>query len=436
MTYPQDQNVPNSGASPLPQGDSRSVPKDPTQASQLSKEPEIPQSPVSAISQDPSFEDLFARTSGSPSVQDRLSPDASVYQTGRDNFYDNVPSIFPEDETEEPKHIEPQGKQQESPLKFSPEIQEGEILSGTQLKPESHQETDPLLQEESPQETFYDRLKDTLDEANINVSKIISYSVGCLVLIAIFGSSIYFGLKWWQNRSIVTEKSKVEEPQEEEPQMVEKPFSRDLALDIGLFIGRELGSFSGFQDKSLSIAFLLGTEMKRFQKRFIQQVDILRSMRNMVKTDLKAYLDQSRDRAKSLDDYANAMNDQKSEAVKVLSELESLIALFETEFHNNESTQAEYEQRFFLALQNYRGRESQELLEKFVMFGRDQVEVRAWFYALRSLRDSYKRVLAFMDKKIQDISLNRKALISGVQVVPVEGSDLNLVITPQSLEGE
>ena len=65
--------------------------------------------------------------------------------------------------------------------------------------------------------------------------------------------------------------------------------------------------------------------------------------------------------------------------------------------------------------------------------GEQVVNIRAQYLARLKLVEYYELVLTSMERRINDIDLNEEALIKGIQVVEIAGSDLDLIIQEDEL---
>lgn len=331
----------------------------------------------------------------------------------------------------------------------APKVEEGEIVSpevksekpeephgGSEAKIEEDAKDQPF---ESASENFVEKLRDTLVEAGINMQKVRSYFIGCVIFAVIVVVFIFGGMKGYrflkQKFEALPEGSG--EVSEEISQEGAKPLSVfPEPLGSALLLGQEKGAFKGFPNPSLSIAYELGAETERFQKRFVQQVEFLNEMRSTVKTDVFRLLDQSRQREKALADYMTALVEQENEGRKIFEEIDALIRLMEVRFTNAVEAKTLYETRFFEFLKNLQGRESDEMLQGFIEMAQEAAEAKAEYNALSKLKAHYETVLRWISTRRTTIDLNTEALIKGVKVVGVEGSDLELILTPESLSKE
>lgn len=369
----------------------------------------------------------------------------------KDDFYKNMPPIFPEDSQEDtdfppfvpPSKVpEPEKKEEIHPTK----ITEGEVVSSQEVKeaasPESSEES--LLEEDlgelkdSSFAQFREKFSTLLQDAHIGPRQIGIYCGGCLILVLLIFGAVWGIQKWFLAET--PEPAEIVQDIPSEP-VISPEQKEDPALSTAQFLGLEPGSILQWKDVSLQSAFLLGTESERFEQRFTQHIQFLKKVKNALQTDLFQYLSQSRDRSRSLDDYVRDLEKMLEEGSRNTREIESIMELLQTQFENDTAAKNDYEQRFFAALDSLSGDEAQEFLEKFVEIKKSQVELQAQFQAYKRLKEGtgaknqkgsfYDKFLRIIARRLKDIDLNRDALIKGVKVVELEGSDLDLVVSPE-----
>ena len=156
---------------------------------------------------------------------------------------------------------------------------------------------------------------------------------------------------------------------------------------------------------------------------------MLRELKNTLDIEVFKYLDQTRNRRNALDEYLEKLQHLERQGQEKLSEIDDRIKLLTQTFDNSAPTKEEYEQRFFEAIATLSGEESYQWLNEFIVVKRDMVEVRARYRALNRLKELYIVILEKARLKEKAIALNMEPLIKGVQVVPIEGADLNLLIS-------
>lgn len=68
-----------------------------------------------------------------------------------------------------------------------------------------------------------------------------------------------------------------------------------------------------------------------------------------------------------------------------------------------------------------------ENLNDFVDVSQEQVEIKAQYQSRQKLYELIYNALLYLNARIEDVTLNKEALVKGVQVVDVRGSDLELI---------
>lgn len=291
----------------------------------------------------------------------------------------------------------------------------------------------------SSTENFLEKFRDTLAESGIDMSKLRSYLVGCVIFLVLVFALFFGGMKGYrflrQKFSDIPEASQAPS----ETGVLPAENSSEIfpeSLESAVLLGEELGAFRNFPNPPLAIAYELGKEAQRFQKRFVQQIDFLNEMRSTVKTDVFRLLDQSRNREKALSDYMETLIREENAGREISAEIDGLIRLMETRFNNAVEAKTLYETRFFETLKNLQGKESDEMLQGFTDMAEQAAAAKGQFHALSKLKAHYETVLRWISLRRTTIELNKEALIKGVKVVGVEGSDLELILTQESLSSE
>ncbi len=159
----------------------------------------------------------------------------------------------------------------------------------------------------------------------------------------------------------------------------------------------------------------------------------LSRLQNSFRTDIHQLLDASSNRANVLRIHLSELNVAFEEAQDDYDELSTTRDELKEQFNEVTTRKDELEENFFTAIENLRGIESNEILIRFIEASKNQVEIKAEFNALTKLKGMYETALSNMDSRIKDIEANRRALIEGVKVVDIEGSNIDLIIEEGAL---
>ncbi len=269
-------------------------------------------------------------------------------------------------------------------------------------------------------------LFDLLREANLSTRHLKFCCGGVLGLFILVG--LYFGGKalWnlWESRP--------DEPDVEEP--VEVPDDEEEAglLDPSILGGILVGEEEPDEDEALGAGQNLG-EQETSEDAFTQSIIDFASLYEAMQVNVNELLAQSNERRDTLEEYQNQLHyflyvgEQNMEALE--EESQSLLTRFEA----REEEKAAAEERYFSELKDLDAYAAVAALEAFTLDAEEIVRLRAQYNARQKLLSYYENVLASMELRVRDLDLNQEALIKGVQVVDIEGSDLDLIIDEDEL---
>ena len=122
-----------------------------------------------------------------------------------------------------------------------------------------------------------------------------------------------------------------------------------------------------------------------------------------------------------------------AEATEVIVLLQAEAAGYKAGFDESVISRNRAEDDFFNSL-NKLDSKSEEFLEVFVAEGTSVVGQKARYKSTNNLAVIYESVLKQFDARIKDIELNEDALIKGIEVFDVRGSDLELIIEEDLVE--
>jgi hypothetical protein len=268
-------------------------------------------------------------------------------------------------------------------------------------------------------------LMDLLREANLSTRHLKFCCGGVLVVAVLVG--LFFGgraaLDWWQNRP--------ETPVEEDPVENDEPKDDDVPedysfLDPSLISGLMVGTAVPDDDATSTIGENLGSQ--EYKDEFTQQIGDFAKIYEGLQTDVNELLNKSTDRYESLKDFEDELNYLQYLARQNAAQLQADAEALADKFSAVEENKDEKEASFFAQLKDLNAPAASAALEAFIAEAEDVVRLRAEFNARDKLLGYYEQALAALETKIKDITLNEEALIKGVQVVEVDGSDLNLII--------
>jgi hypothetical protein len=221
---------------------------------------------------------------------------------------------------------------------------------------------------------------------------------------------------------------KAEEKKEE---IKREAFLSSIFLSTDLSKGNHLTALrqgGRLLQKSILATFYLGAKTVDINSTLQTDSKLLSQISNTLSVDLFAYLNQSNDRATSLDNFLNLLETLLSSAQRRSAELQSKINFLSQNFDAQERTIQLTEDAFFQNLQIFEGENAEEELGRFIGLQQDQSEIKAKIGAYQGLKDYYGFFIPRLDNLIRAIRANRDPLIAGVKVVEIQNMTLPLII--------
>lgn len=181
----------------------------------------------------------------------------------------------------------------------------------------------------------------------------------------------------------------------------------------------------------LELAFDLGFQGDLQQKGFIEYVELLRRLKNLTEVDVYKLVDNSVDRRKTVEDLILEMETLSEEGTKVVAKLTGELANLDAKYDSVATTRDGFEQKFFDSLNALKGSQAYEDLNDFIKISNDGTKLKAYHQAEKLLVNAYNRFLLLLRPRLQDIKTNSEALIKGIKIFDVPGSDINAIIKVQ-----
>lgn len=278
-----------------------------------------------------------------------------------------------------------------------------------------------------------------LREANLS-PRHLKFCCGGIVVVFLLVGLVFGGIKfvhWWQDRPNSApgqEGPPVEEPAsepEEEPDdgvPYQEVGEHEATIIAAILIGEDRVE----EDPAVEAGDLLGEELVS-DDGLTDSIRLFAEMFESLQVDVPEYLNQSRDRRESLTDYVNSLKHLKYSGEQELEQLQVIRDNLASQYLEVEAEKDLYEQRFFEHLSNLDAYAATAALNDFIVRGEEVVNLRAQSLARQKLIEYYELVLAGMERRIVDIELNEEALVKGIQVVEIEGSDIDLIIQEDEL---
>lgn len=164
---------------------------------------------------------------------------------------------------------------------------------------------------------------------------------------------------------------------------------------------------------------------------FKKYVRVFNELRNATNTDIYSILNNSTDRAAELSNQLALLEDTYKRAQDQLDLITKEITSLKSDFKNIQEPRNNAEKTFFEDLKNGLPNESFDKLTEYILILQKQDEIKARHNALNNLSDYYKILLKKAGVRIEDMKKNRDALVQGVRVYEVPGSNVDVIIKNQ-----
>ena len=245
-------------------------------------------------------------------------------------------------------------------------------------------------------------------------------------------------------------------PKPEEPKVEVKPNVNDeraFGITTALLFAQNKGVYTDRVTSDIAIALYYGglqeprvqgetgisaatfygelKDQADFVNVYVEYVNNLDHMQSLYKTDVYKLLDQSTKRDEVLLKHLDELVAMKDKGLRIQEQIGINLDDLKVSYESLNGEKNKGETDFFAALSDLQGQKSDTLLKQFIEVSQKQVALKARIAALTKLQAYYATALARLDKRLEAIDKNRDALIQGIRVVDVPGSDLDLIIKGQ-----
>jgi hypothetical protein len=289
---------------------------------------------------------------------------------------------------------------------------------------------------------YRDNFWTILEHAGITKHKMIIFGI---ILLAIIGVGIFF-LFWGMfyndqpvKRGAVSENVSVETKGQTKVQGkvkpdTQRPYDVISSYIFGIEYQRQdnqiqvqpinaLGSISG-----VDAGLIFGKVVNLRQERFVEYVRLLEKMNNIYYVDIYSMLDLAVDRRVTLDKYLKDMSYLIDQGAIALATIQEDLASFSAQYSAISKQSSAYENAFLNQVKNYYGQNSYDNLQFFIDTSAQAMRIKSLHGAENILKNMFANSLAALRPRYKDISTNTEALIKGVKVFDVKGSDINAII--------
>jgi hypothetical protein len=295
-------------------------------------------------------------------------------------------------------------------------------------------------------EEFKESVWDILEQAGLTRGRIMAIGLGFVVVVILF---LFLSLGWYKpifgifggNEPVISD---TDEDSSDTSSLDLVNVGRPVGVISSYIFGLENtpiraiqavpittgGSRAGFQ-----AGFAFGQPFNFNQQKFVKDLALLRKMQNIFETDIYALLDLASDRRASLEQFIADYDGVIQEAEFALSTVEVDIALLQTRFDAAAAEVETQELAFFDNLDALMGQRAYNNLQLFINASKETSGIKADFNAKTTVRDMLLNSLYYLEPRREDIVSNKEALVKGVRVFDIAGSDIEAIIRLDQAEG-
>lgn len=271
-----------------------------------------------------------------------------------------------------------------------------------------------------------------LKESNLS-TKHLKFCCGAVVIVGIIVAAVYGiangGISKIASLFEGDEKPAEEEVVDEDEDGDEEPVEEDEEVqdvDTPLGLGITIGTSETVDDETSETGEEIGEVAANSE--FAQMLEDFQKVYSGASQDVWELLDQSDDRSKALEEFIDKLHYLEYLGRTNVEKLQQQNEQISNEFTAAEEQRDEAEAEFFAAMENMDGNKSTAALDQYILHAERVVDLRAKFRARARLIDFYESVMEDLALRITDIELNKEALVKGVKVVDIRGSDIDLII--------
>lgn len=183
----------------------------------------------------------------------------------------------------------------------------------------------------------------------------------------------------------------------------------------------------------VSTAIAIGVTTETITTDLEEGLALIKKISAALHTDVRQMLDDASVRTKSLDDYIALLTDYRARIVQLQEDLQADMGELQTSFEGHTTDKTSAEETFFTAFDTYDAVSAQTALDTFITAQQKAGKEKAYYKAFVLLDNLYDTALSTLDLRLTDLQSNRAALIEGVQVVDIQGSNLDLILSEEDL---
>jgi len=198
--------------------------------------------------------------------------------------------------------------------------------------------------------------------------------------------------------------------------------------DLNVVRPNEWGGYSG-----LEASFVFGDTGSEMSSQFVKDVELLRSMDNVFNTDVYDFVNMHVDRRGALDLYLTQLADLIEQGNNSLLYLEDSMESLKIQYDQTAEQRDNYENEFFAQLDVLNAEPAYENMQYFLDFSKSATDLRVYYNSQEQLRDMFQSALSFLEPRYQDVFINQDAILKGVHVFDVSGSEIDAILSVEEL---
>lgn len=277
---------------------------------------------------------------------------------------------------------------------------------------------------------FKENFWDVLEQAGITKKKIIIFLISLGVLIFVFA---FFLMRGGDNDVSEVENtdtdtvSEFNVPEAGVYSLVSSYiFGLEYSLPVEPIEARPIGALGDASSIDAALAF--GDTKGALGEKFIGYIDLLRKLQNIYQTDVYAMMDSSLDRRAVLNSHIVEMDNLITLTVQAIADIDSDMERLSSEYTQVAEEKELFEKAFFSTAQELYGVQAKQNLDFFVEAGKRAGEIKARHTADSTVRNMLVNSLSVLQPRYQDIQSNTDALVKGVKIFDIPGSDIKAII--------
>ncbi|MBU0981080.1 hypothetical protein KKC94_00125 [Patescibacteria group bacterium] len=269
-----------------------------------------------------------------------------------------------------------------------------------------------------------------LREANLS-PKHLKFCCGGVFLILALVMAVWGGILIFNSDNDSTDKKDKTDTQEEKDSKNDKDSGSEIIIggdeDVSLISGLMVGADELVEDIGTDMGEDIGTDVTLLEN-YPQMIRDFTEIYNSLQVDVVELLDQSHDRSATLDEYLDELNYNQYLARQNIETLQAQISNLADEIQSTEKKRDEKENEFFTSLGDLDAYKSNAALDDYIEYAQEAVDLRARYQAREKLLSYYDQIADDIEARIRGVELNREALIKGIRVVDISGSNIDLII--------